>query len=181
MSRTGSSPEDRRFPATPCQQADGAALALVVLAALFCMAEAHAGRLIDYIRDYDLNNYALGLAVSSSQNPYAGAGSSVLAYPYLTSFRHSAFTDDWLLIRDENIGFRYVTQNDWEIGLVGRVQTLGLGNSDLSSILEERAWAIEAGPLIGWRGWPIHAQFRSYWEIPNRHSCLLYTSPSPRD
>lgn len=170
MSRIGSSRENRRIPATPHQQARGPALASVVLATLFCTADAHAGPLIDYIRDYDLNNYALGLAVSSSQNPYPGAGNSALAYPYLTSFRHSAFTDDWLLIRDENIGFRYVTQNDWEFGFVGRVQTLGLGDSDLSSILDERAWAMEAGPLIGWRGWPVHAQFRSYWEIPNRHS-----------
>ena len=71
-----------------------------------CGNDARAGSLIDFIRDYDLNDYSLGLAVSVSQIPYEGASSSTYAYPYLTSFSHSAFTDDWLLIRDENLGFR---------------------------------------------------------------------------
>ena len=132
--------------------------------------DAHAGPVIDYIRDYDLNDYALGVAFSSSQNAYAGGGDSLFAYPYLTSFRHSAFTDDWLLVRNENVGFRYITESDWELGVVGRVQTLGLGSSELSTGLEERNWALESGPLVGWRRWPVHAQFRTYWEIPNRHS-----------
>jgi outer membrane protein len=133
---------------------------------------AGAGPLLDYIRDYDLNNYSLGLAVGTAQNPYAGASNSVWAYPYLTSFRHSAFTDDWLLIRGENLGFRYITDNDWELGLVGRIQTLGLGVTDNDELLglEQREWAVEAGPLIGWRGAPVHVQFRSYWEVPNRHA-----------
>ena len=130
---------------------------------------AQAGPLIDFIRDYDLNDYSLGVAVSVSQNPYEGASSSTFAYPYLTSFRHSAFTDDWLLIRGENVGFRYVTESNWEFGLIGRIQTLGLGDGNLPG-LEERNWAVEMGPLIGWRGSPVHAQFRSYWEVPNRHS-----------
>ena len=131
-----------------------------------------AGPLLDYIRSYDLNDYSLGLAVGTAQNPYAGASNSVWAYPYLTSFRHSAFTDDWLLIRGENLGFRYITDNDWELGLVGRIQTLGLGVTDNDELLglKEREWAVEAGPLIGWRGSPVHVQIRSYWEVPNRHS-----------
>jgi hypothetical protein len=142
---------------------------VLALAAVLSLTDARAGRLMDYIRDYDLNDYSLGLAISVAQNPYTGADSSTFAYPYLTSFRHSAFTDDWLLIRDENLGFRYITSNDWEFGLIGRIQTVGLGESGISN-LDERNWAAEMGPLIGWRRWPIHGQFRSYWEAPNRHS-----------
>lgn len=132
---------------------------------------ARAGQWLDFIRDYDLNDYSLGLSVSTSQNPFAGAPDSTIMFPYLTSFTHSAFTDDWLLIRGENIGFRYVTQSDWELGFIGRLQTLGLGGGDNDGLsgLEERRWAVEAGPLIGWRRWPVHVQFRSYWGIPNRH------------
>ena len=132
---------------------------------------ANAGGLLDYIRDYDLNDYALGLSISNSQSPYLGSSDSTLAYPYLTSFRHSAFTDDWLLLQGDNIGFRYITKSDWEIGFLGRAQLRGLAlDDDIFPDLEQREWAVEAGPLIGWRGSPVHVQFRSYWELPNRHN-----------
>lgn len=132
---------------------------------------ANAGGLLDYIRNYDLNDYALGLSFSSSQSPYLGTANSKLVYPYLTSFRHSAFTDDWLLLQGDNIGFRYVTESNWEIGFLGRVQSRGLAlDDDIFPGLEQREWAVEAGPLIGWRGSPVHVQFRSYWEAPNRHN-----------
>ena len=147
-----------------------AALAAILL--LFAPIPANAGRMLDYIRNHDLNDYALGLAYTTSQNPYAGSTNSTIAYPYLTSFTHSAFTNDWLLIRGENVGLRFVSESQWEVGLVGRVQTLGhglSGNEQLNGI-EDRNWALEIGPLIGFRRWPIHLQFRSYWELPNRHS-----------
>ena len=149
-------------------RSDSKAFALAIVA-LLGYANAQAGPLIDFIRDYDLNDYSLGVAVSVSQNPYEGASSSTFAYPYLTSFRHSAFTNDWLLIRGENVGLRFITDSDWEFGVIGRIQTLGLGDGNLPG-LEERNWAVETGPLIGWRALPVHAQFRSYWEVPNRHS-----------
>lgn len=145
-----------------------AALLLAIVASL-AHADTRARPLMDFIRDYDLNDYSLGIAVSASQSPYVGGTRSRLAFPYLTSFRHSAFTDDWLLIRDENLGFRFITESEWEFGLVGRVQTRGIGDGNLPG-LEARNWAIETGPLIGWRALPVHAQFRSYWEVPNRHS-----------
>ena len=149
-------------------------LPAVVAALLVTVAPASssAGPVLDYIREYDLNDYALGFGVSSSQNLYLGASNSTIAYPYLTSFTHSAFTRDWLLIRGENVGLRIVTDRQWEFGLIGRVQTLGPGadaSGELDGI-EDKTWALEAGPLIGWRGWPVHLQFRSYWELPNRHS-----------
>ena len=127
---------------------------------------------MDYIREYDLNDYSLGLAYSRTQSLYLGGSNSAIAYPYLTSFTHSAFTRDWLLIRGENMGIRFVTDREWEIGVIGRIQTLGPGSdaSDELVGIDDKGWAVEAGPLIGWRGWPVHLQFRSYWEIPNRHS-----------
>lgn len=135
---------------------------------LMPFADASAGRLLDWIRDYDLNDYSLGVAISTSENPYIGASNSRIAYPYLTSFRHSAFTDDWLLVRGENLGVRYVTPNDWEIGLIGRVQTIGLGDSELTG-LDNRGWAVEMGPLFGWRGRKLHVQSRTYWPVPGNH------------
>lgn len=63
-----------------------------------------AGSFLDHIRSYDLNDYALGVSFSVSESPYAGGSSSLLAYPYLTSFRNASFTDDWLLISEGDPG-----------------------------------------------------------------------------
>lgn len=134
-----------------------------------------AGALLDYIRDYDLNNYALGVAVSSAQNPYAGAENSTYAYPYLTSFTHPAFTDDWLFFRDGDVGVRWISDKGWEIGAVGRVQALGLGNSEADELLgvADRKWSVEIGPMIGWRAWPVHINLKSYAEFSNHHDGLV--------
>jgi len=112
---------------------------------LFAFQTATAGSLLDYVRDYDL---------------------------YLTSFRHSAFTDDWFLINGENIGFRYISESDWVFGVIGRVQTLGFNSADNDGLrgMDERRWTVEAGPILGWRRWPVHLQLRSYWELLDRHS-----------
>ena len=138
---------------------------------LLAPVSAFAGPLLDYIRNYDLNDYALGLSVGTGQNPYVGSGHSKTVYPYLTSFRHSSLTDDWFLLQD-GMGVRFATENHWELGFVGRFQTLGLGISKSDELLglEDRQWTVEAGPLIGWRGFPVHVQFRSFWEAPDRHS-----------
>ena len=142
------------------------AAAGLAVSVLLAFQPASAGALLDYIRDYDLNNYSLGASVSTSQSPYTGAPNSIIAYPYLTSFQHSAFTDDWFLIRGENIGFRYTTSNDWEFGVIGRIQTLGFGGADSDELrgLDERRWSIEAGPIIGWpRKWISRSLLIHYW------------------
>ncbi len=149
--------------------------AIAVAAVLLISEAATAARLLDYIRNYDLNDYALGLAVSAEQNPYVGAKNGAFAYPYLTSFRDSAFTDDWFLIRDGDVGVRWVSESGWELAAVGRVQTLGLGNSETDDLLgiEDRKWTLELGPTIGWRGWPVHINFKAYTEVSGRHDGLI--------
>ena len=138
----------------------------------FCLPlSARAGPVLDFIRSYDLNDYAFGVALSASQSPYAGGESSVFPYPYLTSFRAPEFTRDWVLLSEGDVGIRFVTRSQWEFGLVSRVQTLGLGNSDAPELrgLDDRAWTLEMAPLIGYRGWPIHISARTYFEPLDRH------------
>ena len=144
---------------------------LVSTLVLLAPARADAGRVMDYIRNTDLNDFALGLAYSVGQSPFVGTDSSTIVYPYLTSFEHSAFTDDWLLIRDGNLGFRYITDSQWEFGLVARFQGLGtaIPADGLLAGVNQKDWTVEAGPLIGWRRYPVNVQFRTYWDIPNRH------------
>lgn len=147
----------------------------VLLGTLSFSESAFAGSLLDFIRNYDLNDYALGLSVSGSRSPYVGGENSAIAYPFLTSFRDSAFTDDWLLIREGDFGGRWVSENGWELGLVGRVQTLGTGSSDAPELqaLDARKWTLELAPIIGWRGWPVHINFKTYSEILDRHDGLI--------
>lgn len=128
--------------------------------------------LLDFIRDYDLNDYySLGIGISAEQNPYLGAKNSAYAYPYLTSFRHASLTEDWILIRDGELGFRWVSDNGWELGAIGRIQTPGLGNLETDDLLgiSDRKWALERGPTIGWRDWPVHVNWTTCIEPTNRH------------
>ena len=136
--------------------------------------DATAGNVLDYIRNYDLNNFALGIAYTASQNPYVGGEDSGFAYPYLTSFQHAAFTDDWLLVNNGDLGFRWVSDSGWVLGGVGRIQTTGTGNVAVEDLLglEPRHWTVEVGPLVGWRRWPVHLEYKLYKEIFNRHDGL---------
>ena len=145
-------------------------LASVVL--LLASQSALAEGLLDWIRNYDMNDYSLGMAVATSQNPFIGGENSVIAYPYLTSFTHSSMTDGWFLIRDGGYGLRWITKNDWELGVIARVETLSLGNSAAEELIgvADRKWAIELGPTIGYRRWPIHINWTHWAEVTGRHS-----------
>jgi len=55
--------------------------ALAFVSALAATESAIAGRIIDYIRNYDLNDYSIGLAISASQTPSSGGDNSTFGYP----------------------------------------------------------------------------------------------------
>jgi outer membrane scaffolding protein for murein synthesis (MipA/OmpV family) len=133
---------------------------------------AHAGSVLDYIRNYDLNDHALGLAYSVSESPYSNGSTSDYAYPYLTSFRHDAFTDDWLILTGGDAGFRWVNDTGWVLGAVGRVRTEGTSTDLLDELadIDVRKWTIEAAPLVGWRGWPVNFELKWYHEIFSDYS-----------
>ena len=143
------------------------------LAAILLVAwgNAVAGSLLDFLRSYDMNDYALGVAVTSSQNLYAGAENGTFAYPYLTSFRHESMTESWFVIRDGGYGFRWIPDAKWELGAIGRVKPLSLGNSHADELagISDRKWTLELGPTIGYRGWPVHLTWTWWGEVSGRH------------
>ena len=143
-----------------------------ILLLLLATPAAQAGGILDYIRNYDLNDYALGLAYSSSESPYVGDDSSGFAYPYLTSFRHSAFTDDWLILTGGDVGARWVNDAGWVLGAVTRVRTEGTDATLLDELadIDVRKWTFEAAPLVGWRGWPVHFELKWYNEVFSDYS-----------
>jgi outer membrane scaffolding protein for murein synthesis (MipA/OmpV family) len=150
---------------------------LTVFAGALLLAEcAAASPVLDYIRDNDLNDYAFGVSVSAEKNPYIGAENGTIAYPYLTSFRDASGTDGWLIVSDGDLGLRWVSDSgDWELGAVGRVQTLGLGNSDAEELvgIADRRWTLEVGPVIGWRALPVHVRLKTYAEVSGRHDGMI--------
>ena len=138
-----------------------------ILLTLLAAPAAQASSILDYIRNYDLNDYALGITYSVSESPYVGGESSGFAYPYLTSFRHNAFTDDWLILTGGDVGVRWVNDAGWVLGGVTRIRTEGTGDSLLDELadIDIRKWRVEVAPLIGWRGWPVHFELKWYNEI----------------
>ena len=148
-----------------------AAVVLISILWLAAPRPAFTQEFLESVRRTDLNDYALGVAMSIKDNPFVGASRSNFAYPYLTALDNPAFNKDWLLLRDGDVGIRYVTDSEWEVGWVARVQTRGLGGADNDEIegLLDRRWSIESGPTIGWRRWPVHVGFKYYWELLDRH------------
>jgi outer membrane protein len=145
------------------------ALAAILVLAILPF-PAHAENTLESIRRTDLNDYAFGVALSVSEDPYVGGETSTYFFPYLTSLTHPALTKQWLYFQDGDIGLRYVSDGGWEAGVVIRPQTLGLGpDNEEAEGLFERRWSIESGPKVAWRGWPIHIVLKHYWEILDRH------------
>lgn len=156
-------PDNRHMRANPT--------ILAILALCLCPIEAEAGKWLDYLRKYDLNDYSLGLAVSTHQSPYVGAENSTIAYPYLTSFEHPALTDSMIVLRDGELGLRLIIDSGWEFAVSGRMQPTGFGNHDSEALRGVSApkWTIELGPTIGLRRWPVQVHLAAYFEPTDRH------------
>ena len=152
-------------------------ISIALLLLLIASRTADGGGVLDWVRSYDMNDYSLGVAVAMRQSPYVGGENATIAYPYLTSFTHPSITDGWLLIRDGGYGLRWISDHDWEIGAIARVRTLGLGNSQAEELVgvSDRKWAIELGPTVGYRGWPIHINWTHWAEVTNRHGGFTST------
>ena len=147
-------------------------LALCGIVSLAASLPSSAQEFLESARRTDLNDYAFGISLSANENPFVGASTSIFSYPYLTALEHPAFNKDRFLIRDGDIGIRYVTDNEWELAWAARIQTLGLGGGDNDEIegLLDRRWSIESGPMIGWRQLPVHVGLKHYWELLDRHN-----------
>jgi len=100
----------------------------VTVLSLIC-GDSIAGKRLDYIRNYDLDDYALGLASTVGQSPFVNDDNSVVACPYLTSPHNAAFTADGLLINDGDLGVRWVSDGGWVLGAVGRFNITGAWHS----------------------------------------------------
>jgi outer membrane protein len=140
-----------------------------LLLGLGLAAPARAG-LLDGLRAIDLNDYAVGVGISATENIYAGADDSRTVYPFLTKLKPSAFDDGVTFGRDGAYGVRWVSAGGWEIGALAKLQTLGFeaSDSELFTGLADRAWTVEVGPTIGWRG-PVHVDWTAFVDLLRNH------------
>ena len=101
----------------------------------------------------DLNEFALTGEVYVGQSLYTGVDNSIIVYPLLRNFESSVDSDTILFFRASYGGVRYVSDNNWTAGLVGKVQTLGYGSQDseIFAGMDRRNWALQAGATAGIR------------------------------
>jgi outer membrane scaffolding protein for murein synthesis (MipA/OmpV family) len=140
-------------------------------AALLALPGTASAGLLDGLRAIDINDYAIGVGVSTTESIYAGAGDSQTIYPYLTRLRPSAFDDGVVFSRDAAYGVRWVSgDGNWEAGALAKLQTLGFeaADSELFTGLVDRAWTVEVGPTLGWRG-PVHVDWTAFVDLLRNH------------
>lgn len=144
---------------------------LVTLAIVLVPGAAEAGKWLDYLRKYDLNDFAIGLAATTAKSPYVGSSNSTFAYPFLTSFEHPSFTDKIFVVRDGGIAFRKITSGDWEFAAFARIHTLGFGDNDSDALsgMQAPRWNLELGPSVGYRRWPVQLHVSAFFEPGDRH------------
>ncbi|MGI9234372.1 MAG: MipA/OmpV family protein, partial [Woeseiaceae bacterium] len=72
-----------------------------------------------------------------------------------------------MIFTEGDVGFRWVSQNDWILGAVGRINTQGTGANAIQDLLglDGRNWVVELSPVGGWRRWPVHLEMRHYVEV----------------
>ena len=111
------------------------------------------GSLRDLVDSLDLNEFALTGEVFVGQSLYSGVDNAVVVYPLLRNFGSSVDSDNILFTRGSYGGVRYVSDNDWTVGVVGKVQTLGYGSEDseIFAGMERRNWSLQAGATVGRR------------------------------
>jgi outer membrane scaffolding protein for murein synthesis (MipA/OmpV family) len=142
----------------------GAAACLLGLAAPCC-----AG-VLDSLRAIDINDYAVGIGVSTTESIYVDAGDSQTIYPYLTKLVPSALDDGVTFGRDGAYGVRWLSSNGFEIGALGKLQTQGYeaDDSPMFAGLADRAWTVEVGPTFGWRG-SVHVDWTAFVDLLRNH------------
>jgi outer membrane protein len=130
---------------------------------------AHAG-VLDALRDIDINDYAVGVGVSTTENIYVDADDSQTVYPYLTKLVPSALDDGVTFGRDGAYGVRWLSRDGLEIGALAKLQTQGYEADDSERFagLADRAWTVEVGPTVGWRG-PVHVDWTAFVDLLRNH------------
>ena len=122
--------------------------------------------LVENLRAIDINDYAVGFGVSTTESIYVDQEDSQTVYPFLTKLVPSALDDGVTFGREGAYGVRWLSKNGFEVGALARLQTLGYEATDspMFAGLADRAWTVEVGPSFGWRG-PVHVDWTAFVDL----------------
>jgi outer membrane scaffolding protein for murein synthesis (MipA/OmpV family) len=122
--------------------------------------------------EIDLNDFAVGAGLATTESPYVGVKNSVSVYPAIASLFPGAFDDDLAFDRDGGYGLRWAPPSGFELGALIRYQSLGFESSDSPALsgLPDRPWTLEIGPSIGWRAWPVHVDYTAFADVLRHHT-----------
>ena len=120
----------------------------------------------------DLNDYALGINLNTSESRYAGVDSSTILYPSPQSFEHSLRTSDVFFTHGANVGLRRVTSDGWTFGGLLGLQTYGYGSNQAEILIgmARRNWTVQAGGLLGRRLGRLHLTLDGVADILGEHN-----------
>ena len=112
-----------------------------------------------------------GLAVSVNASPYAADDDDILVLPLPVRFTDPAFTDGLFVLREGSLGLRWVVEDHWHVGVLGRLQYLGFKSSDSPTFtgMAERSGTVELGPFIGYRSDTLQYLFLTYFDALDEH------------
>ena len=141
------------------------------------MPSSHADGFLESLRDIDLNEYALGAFVLTSQSYYEGIDNSTIVYPAPTKFGTAITEDETFFIRDGDVGLRKHFSGGWDLGAVASVQTLGYGSGTSLALagMSRRDWTVQMGAVAGrdFGGFRIDAMIQT--DILGEHDGQEYT------
>lgn len=144
----------------------------LVAAVAACLSQLAAAGLRERLLDFDLNDFAIGAGLATTESPYVGVRNSFTVYPAIASLFPGAFDDDLAFNRDGGYGIRWAPPSGLELGALIRFQSLGFESSDSPELggLPDRPWTLEIGPSIGWRAWPVHVDYTAFVDLLRHHT-----------
>jgi outer membrane protein len=137
-----------------------------------CLPQLAAAGLRERLLEFDLNDFAIGAGLATTESVYVGGKNSVTIYPAIASLFPGAFDDDLAFNRDGGYGLRWAPPSGLELGALIRFQSLGFESTDAPELngLPDRPWTLEIGPTIGWRAWPVHVDYTAFVDLLRHHT-----------
>jgi outer membrane scaffolding protein for murein synthesis (MipA/OmpV family) len=145
--------------------------------ALCCNSIAKAGSFSDFLEAIDLNEYALGPYVYHSESYYDGVDDFTGIFPLPSTFDHAILNEFAFYVRDGDFGLRKTYENGWQFGGVAKIQTLGYGTGESSTLdgMSRRDWTIQVGANVGRQFGPVRLDLMGQTDVLGEHDGQEYT------
>ncbi|MDJ0939020.1 MAG: MipA/OmpV family protein [Woeseiaceae bacterium] len=133
--------------------------------------------LLDTIRELDLNNYAVGAFVVTSESAYAGVKDFNGVFPIPTTWRNAIGHEESLFVRDTDVGLRTFFGDGWNAGVLVGVQTTGYGSGESPALagMARRDWTLQGGFIAGRSLFGVQVDADVQTDLLGEHNGQEYT------